>query len=102
MRYKKDYVPTLVEKPITEEEIEEIPIQIEAVIEEQESEFTVEDTLEEEVVTNLDNICDKPEPIIIEKIVEVIKEVVEEELTIEPESNNNQIKTNDTNDFDWF
>lgn len=99
---QKDYVPTLVEKPITEEEIEEIPIQIEAVIEEQESEFTVEDTLEEEVVTNLDNICDKPEPIIIEKIVEVIKEVVEEELTIEPESNNNQIKTNDTNDFDWF
>jgi hypothetical protein len=75
---QKDYVPTLVEKPITEEEIEEIPIQIEAVIEEQESEFTVEDTLEEEVVTNLDNICDKPE------------------------SNNNQIKTNDTNDFDWF
>jgi hypothetical protein len=99
---QKDYVPTLVEKPITEEEIEEIPIQIEAVIEEQESEFTVEDTLEEEVVTNLDNICDKPEPIIIEKIVEVIKEVVEEELTIEPKSNNNQIKTNDTNDFDWF
>ena len=75
---QKDYVPTLVEKPITEEEIEEIPIQIEAVIEEQESEFTVEDSLEEEVVTNLDNICD------------------------EPESNNNQIKTNDTNDFDWF
>jgi hypothetical protein len=75
---QKDYVPTLVENPITEEEIEEIPIQIEAVIEEQESEITVEDTLEEEVVTNLDNICDKPE------------------------SNNNQIKTNDTNDFDWF
>lgn len=75
---QKDYVPILVENPITEEEIEEIPIQIEAVIEEQESEFTVEDTLEEEVVTNLDNICDKPE------------------------SNNNQIKTNDTNDFDWF
>jgi hypothetical protein len=75
---QKDYVPILVEKPITEEEIEEIPIQIEAVIEEQESEFTVEDSLEEEVVTNLDNICD------------------------EPESNNNQIKTNDTNDFDWF
>jgi len=75
---QKDYVPTLVENPITEEEIEEIPIKIEAVIEEQESEFTVEDTLEEEVVTNLDNICDKPE------------------------SNNNQIKTNDTNDFDWF
>ena len=75
---QKDYVPTLVEKPITEEEIEEIPIQIEAVIEEQESEITVQDILEEEVVTNLDNICDKPE------------------------SNNNQIKTNDTNDFDWF
>ena len=75
---QKDYVPTLVENPITEEEIEEIPIKIEVVIEEQESEFTVEDTLEEEVVTNLDNICDKPE------------------------SNNNQIKTNDTNDFDWF
>jgi hypothetical protein len=37
------------------------------------------DKKEEEVVTNLDNICDKPEPeikeIIIEKIVEVIKEV---------------------------
>lgn len=76
---QKDYVPTLVEKPITEEEIDKIPIQIEAVIEEQESEFTVEDTLEEEV-----------------------EEVVEEELTIEPKSNNNQIKTNDTNDFDWF
>jgi hypothetical protein len=30
---------------------------------------------EEEVVPNLDNICDKPEPIIVEKIVEVIKEV---------------------------
>jgi hypothetical protein len=31
------------------------------------------DKKEEEVVTNLDNICDKPEPVIIEKIVEVEK-----------------------------
>jgi hypothetical protein len=31
------------------------------------------DKKEEEVVTNLDNICDKPEPVIIEKIVQVEK-----------------------------
>ena len=31
------------------------------------------DKKEEEVVTNLDNICDKPEPVIIEKIIEVEK-----------------------------
>jgi hypothetical protein len=36
------------------------------------------DKKEEEVVTNLDNICDKPEPIIIEKIVEVPVEVIKE------------------------
>jgi hypothetical protein len=78
MRLQEDYVPTLVDNPITEEEVEEIPIKIEAVSEEPESELTVEDTLEAEVVTNLDNISDNPE------------------------SNNNQIETNDTNDFDWF
>jgi hypothetical protein len=36
------------------------------------------DKKEEELVPNLDNICDKPEPIIIEKIVEVPVEVIKE------------------------
>ena len=49
----------------------------------------------EEVVTNLDNICDKPEPIIIEKIVEVIKEVPVEvirEVIVEKETTDNSLK----------
>jgi hypothetical protein len=35
----------------------------------------IKEVMVEVPVTNLDNICDKPEPIIVEKIVEVIKEV---------------------------
>jgi hypothetical protein len=59
------------------------------------------DKKEEEVVTNLDNICDKPEPIIIEKIVEVpvevIKEVIVEkevikEVIVEKEISDNKLK----------
>jgi hypothetical protein len=59
------------------------------------------DKKEEEVVTNLDNICDKPEPIIIEKIVEVpvevIKEVIVEkevikEVIVERETSDNKLK----------
>lgn len=49
----------------------------------------------EEVVTNLDNICYKPEPIIIEKIVEVIKEVPVEvirEVIVEKETTDNSLK----------
>ena len=47
-------------------------------------------------VTNLDNICDKPEPIIVEKIVEVIKEVpfekiVEVEKIVEIEKPNDKV-----------
>ena len=46
-------------------------------------------------VTNLDNICDKPEPIIVEKIVEVIKEIpidriIEVEKIIEIEKSNDK------------
>ena len=59
------------------------------------------DKKEEEVVPNLDNICDKPEPIIIEKIVEVpvevIKEVIVEkevikEVIVEGESPDSKLK----------
>jgi hypothetical protein len=53
------------------------------------------DKKEEEVVTNLDNICDKPEPIIIEKIVEVIKEVIVEKEVIKEviiEGNDSKLK----------
>ena len=41
-------------------------------------------------VTNLDNICDKPEPIIVEKIVEVIKEVPVEKI-VEVEKPNDKV-----------
>lgn len=74
-----------VEKPVEIiKEIEVIQYVDREVIKEVKVEVPVEkivyiyDKKEEEVVTNLDNICDKPEPIIIEKIVEVIKEVVVE------------------------
>lgn len=41
-------------------------------------------------VPNLDNICDKPEPIIVEKIVEVIKEVPVEKI-VEVEKPNDKV-----------
>ena len=54
----------------------------------------VHDKKEEESVTNLDNICDKPEPIIVEKIVEVIKEVPVEKIVekiVEVEKPNDKV-----------
>jgi hypothetical protein len=53
------------------------------------------DKKEEEVVTNLDNICDKPKPIIIEKIVEVPVEVIKE-VIVEKEVIKEVIVENDT------
>jgi hypothetical protein len=55
----------------------------------------IHDKKEEEVVTNLDNICDKPEPIIIEKIVEVPVEVIKE-VIVEKEVIKEVIVENDT------
>lgn len=78
-------VEVIKEIPSTPTEIKVIEYVDREVIKEVKVEVPVEkivyiyDKKEEEVVTNLDNICDKPEPeikeVIIEKIVEVIKEV---------------------------
>jgi hypothetical protein len=79
---KIEYVEVIKEIPSPPTEIEVVKYIDREVIKEIKVEVPVEkivyiyDKKEEEVVTNLDNICDKPEPIIIEKIVEVIKEVV--------------------------
>jgi hypothetical protein len=79
---KIEYVEVIKETPSPPTEIEVVKYIDREVIKEIKVEVPVEkivyiyDKKEEEVVTNLDNICDKPEPIIIEKIVEVIKEVV--------------------------
>jgi hypothetical protein len=48
------------------------------------------DKKEEEVVPNIDKIGDKPEPIIVEKIVEVIKEVPVEKI-VEVEKPNDKV-----------
>jgi len=78
-------VEVIKEIPSTPTEIKVIEYVDREVIKEVKVEVPVEkivyiyDKKEEEVVTILDNICDKPEPeikeVIIEKIVEVIKEV---------------------------
>ena len=70
---KIEYVE--VEKPV--EVIKEVPVEKIVYIYDK----------KEEVVTNLDNICDKPEPIIIEKIFEVIREVI-----VEKETTDNSLK----------
>jgi ADP-ribose pyrophosphatase YjhB (NUDIX family) len=87
---KIEYVEVIKETPSPPTEIEVVKYIDREVIKEIKVEVPVEkivyiyDKKEEEVVTNLDNICDKPEPIIIEKIVEVIKEVVvEKEVIVE-------------------
>ena len=54
----------------------------------------IKEVMVEVPVTNLDNICDKPEPIIVEKIVEVIKEVPVEtivERIVEVEKPNDKV-----------
>jgi hypothetical protein len=48
------------------------------------------DKKEEEVVPNIDKIGDKPEPIIVEKIIEVIKEVPVEKI-VEVEKPNDKV-----------
>jgi len=78
------------------EKIIEVPVEIKVI------EYVDREVIKEVFVTNLDNICDKPEPeikeVIIEKIVEVIKEVekivevpveVIKEVIIEKEVGNN-------------
>ena len=101
-------VPVEVIKEVPVEKIVEVIKYIDReVIKEVKVEVPVEkivyiyDKKEEEVVTTLDNICDKPEPIIIEKIVEVIKEVeiikevpieVIREVIVEKETTDNSLK----------
>lgn len=84
--------PTEIEvvKYIDREVIKEIKVEVPV-----EKIVYIYDKKEEEVVTNLDNICDKPEPIIIEKIVEVIKEVIVEKEVIKEviiEGNDSKLK----------
>ena len=83
-----EYVEVLVEKVVTKEVIVEKIVEVIKEIPSTPTEIKVIEYVDREVikevikevfVTNLDNICDKPEPeikeVIIEKIVEVIKEV---------------------------
>ncbi len=100
-------VEVIKEIPSPPQEIEVIKYVDREVVKEVKVEVPVEkivyiyDKKEEEVVTNLDNICDKPEPVIIEKIVEVpvevIKEVIVEkevikEVIVEGESPDSKLK----------
>lgn len=100
-------VEVVKEVPSPPQEIEVIKYVDREVVKEVKVEVPVEkivyiyDKKEEKVVPNLDNICDKPEPIIIEKIVEVpvevIKEVIVEkevikEVIIEGESPDSKLK----------
>jgi hypothetical protein len=98
---KIEYVEVIKEIPSPPTEIEVVKYIDREVIKEIKVEVPVEkivyiyDKKEEEVVTNLDNICDKPEPIIIEKIVEVIKEVIVEKEVIKEviiEGNDSKLK----------
>jgi hypothetical protein len=94
-------VEVIKEVPSPPTEIEVIKYVDREVIKEVKVEIPVEkivyiyDKKEEEVVTNLDNICDKPEPIIIEKIVEVPVEVIKE-VIVEKEVIKEIIVENDT------
>lgn len=100
-------VEVVKEVPSPPQEIEVIKYVDREVVKEVKVEVPVEkivyiyDKKEEEVVPNLDNICDKPEPVIIEKIVEVpvevIKEVIVEkevikEVIVEGESPDSKLK----------
>lgn len=100
-------VEVVKEVPSPPQEIEVIKYVDREIIKEVKVEVPVEkivyiyDKKEEEVVPNLDNICDKPEPVIIEKIVEVpvevIKEVIVEkevikEVIVEGESPDSKLK----------
>lgn len=98
---KIEYVEVIKEIPSPPTEIEVVKYIDREVIKEIKVEVPVEkivyiyDKKEEEVVTNLDNICDKPEPIIIEKIVEVIKEIIVEKEVIKEviiEGNDSKLK----------
>ena len=66
-------IPVVEEKEVIRIEYVEVPVEIKVI------EYVDREVIKEVFVTNLDNICDKPEPeikeVIIEKIVEVIKEV---------------------------
>ena len=100
-------VEVVKEVPSPPQEIEVIKYVDREIIKEVKVEVPVEkivyiyDKKEEEVVPNLDNICDKPEPVIIEKIVEVPVEVIKEvifekevikEVIVEGESPDSKIK----------
>ena len=100
-------VEVVKEVPSPPQEIEVIKYVDREVVKEVKVEVPVEkivyiyDKKEEEVVTNLDNICDKPEPVIIEKIVEVPVEVIKEiivekevikEVIVEGESPDSKLK----------
>jgi hypothetical protein len=101
-------VEVIKEVEVVREVIKEVPVEV---IKEVIKEVPVETIKEVEVikyvdrevikevrvevpVTNLDNICDKPEPIIVEKIVEVIKEVPVEKIVekiVEVEKPNDKV-----------
>ena len=66
-------IPVVEEKEVIRIEYVEVPVEIKVI------EYVDREVIKEVFVTNLDNICDKPEPeikeIIVEKTIEVIKEV---------------------------
>jgi hypothetical protein len=87
---QEDYVSTVSEAPVVEEIAEEIPEVEELIIEaEPESEFATEDNFDISNEEGEEDTTDVLEP----ETVSVVSE---------SESNNNQIETNGTNDFEWF
>ena len=84
---QEDFVPTVSETPVIEEVVEEVEEPI--IDEEPESEFAAEDNFDISTEEAEEDTTDVLEP-------EAVSEVSELQL------NNNQIKTNDTNDFEWF
>jgi hypothetical protein len=88
---QEDFVPVVPETPVIEEVVEEVSIEVEelTIDEEPESEFAAEDNFDISTEEGEEDDTDVLEP---EPVVEVS----------ESQSNNNQIKANDTNDFEWF
>jgi hypothetical protein len=103
-----DYVPTVVESPVEETlELEEPKDDLQEV----ESEFAAEDNFEvasEEELAHLLYGVDNEDievSLTVEEEEEDDTDVLETEPVVEvseSQSNNNQIKANDTNDFEWF
>ena len=67
------------------------------------SEVIEEVVVEEEEITKQElDILNQDLEIEEEILPDVVDDVIEEVLTIEAVSNNNQIKTNESTDIDWF